>query len=131
MARIKTRLPKGGTLILLWIGGIILLGVVGWAIGWLVPGLFTPRETPTPTPMVRPIATRTATPAPTPVPTDAPPAPAGDDSPTVVSPEGTAEATTVTVIEPTLIAGENEAVQSGDGLFQVCRRHCPERWPPD
>jgi hypothetical protein len=35
------------------------------------------------------------------------------------------------VIEPTLIAEENEVVQSGDGLFQVCRRHCPERWPPD
>jgi hypothetical protein len=134
MSRIKTRLPKGGTLILLWIGGIILLGAVGWAIGWLVPGLFAPREMPTPTPLVRPVATRTATPVPTPVPTDISPTPAGDDSTTAVGPGDTVEptaATTVDVIGPTLIAEENEVVQSGDGLFQVCRRHCSERWPPD
>ena len=71
MARIKTRLPKGGTLILLWIGVIILLGAVGWAIGWMVPRVLAPRETPTPTQMARP----TATPTIVPVPTVAPAAP--------------------------------------------------------
>ncbi len=136
MARIKTRLPKGGTLILLWIGVIILLGLVGWGIGWLVPRVLAPRETPTPTPtqMARPTATSTMVD----VPTDIPTAPEATDippTPTAASPEGasepSSEPTAAPVIEPTLIAEENEVVQSGDGLFQVCRRHCPERWPPD
>jgi hypothetical protein len=137
MARIKTRLPRGGTLILLWIGVLVLLGVVGWGIGWLVPRMLAPRETPTPTRMAR----QTATPTMAIVPTDVPPTPAGDDSsageptPLVASPESAteppSEPTVVPVVEPTLIAEENEVVQSGDGLFQVCRRHCPERWPPD
>jgi hypothetical protein len=130
MARIKTRLPKGGTLILLWIGVILLLGLVGWGIGWLAPRVLAPRETPTPT------ATRTVAPVPTLAPTapeatEVPPTPVGDDSPTAASPDSAAEPTAAPVTEPTLIAEENEVVQSGDGLFQVCRRHCPERWPPD
>jgi hypothetical protein len=129
MARIKTRLPKGGTLILLWIGVILLLGAVGWGIGWLAPRVLAPREMPTPTQMVRP----TAAPTTAPVPTLAPTAPeATGVPPTAASLEGTTvEPTAAPVIEPTLIAEENEVVQSGDGLFQVCRRHCPERWPPD
>jgi len=136
MARIKTRLPKGGTLILLWIGVILLLGLVGWGIGWLVPRVLAPRETPTPTQMVRPTATPTIAPVSTLAPTayeatDVPPTPAGDDLPTATSPESAPEPTVAPVIEPTLIAEESEVVQSGDGLFQVCRRHCPERWPPD
>jgi hypothetical protein len=136
MARIKTRLPKGGTLILMWIGVIVLLGVVGWGLGWLAPRVLAPPETPTPTQMVRPTATSTIVPGPTLTPTapeatGVPQTPAGDDAPTAVGPENTAEPTTASVIEPTLIAEENELVQSGDGLFQVCRRHCPERWPPD
>ncbi|MBN1811955.1 MAG: hypothetical protein JXA14_08980 [Anaerolineae bacterium] len=140
MARIKTRLPKGGTLILLWIGVIVLLGAVGWGIGWLVPRVLAPRETPTPTQMARPTATRTMLPVPTLASTaleatDVPPTPAGDDVPTVASPdsasEPSAEPTAAPVTEPTLIAEESEVVRSGDGLFQVCRRHCPERWPPD
>lgn len=142
MARIKTRLPKGGTLILLWVGVILLLGLVGWGLGWLAPRVLAPRETPTPTQMARPTATSTTVPVPTLAPTvpeatDIPQTPAagdsptGDGSPADASPEGTAEPTAVPVIEPTLIAEENEVVQSGDGLFQVCRRHCPERWPPD
>ena len=24
-----------------------------------------------------------------------------------------------------------EIVQSGEGLYMICRRHCPGRWPPD
>jgi hypothetical protein len=136
MARIKTRLPKGGTLILLWVGVILLLGAVGWGIGWLVPRVLVPHETPTPTQMARPTATRTVAPVPTLAPTapeatEVPPTPVGDDSPTAASPDSAAEPTAAPVTEPTLIAEENEVVQSGDGLFQVCRRHCPERWPPD
>jgi hypothetical protein len=136
MARIKTRLPKGGTLILLWIGVIVLLGAVGWGIGWLAPRVLAPRETPTPTPtrMARPKATSEVAPEPTVAPaapeaTDISPTPTGDIPP--ASPEGPVTPTDAPVIEPTLIAEENEVVQSGDGLFQVCRRHCPERWPPD
>jgi hypothetical protein len=137
MARIKTRLPKGGTLILLWVGVILLLGLVGWGIGWLVPRVLAPRETPTPTPtqMARPTATPTVAPVPTLTPaapeaTGVLPTSTGDDSPSA-SPESAPEPTAAPVVEPTLIAEENEVVQSGDGLFQVCRRHCPERWPPD
>jgi hypothetical protein len=138
MARIKTRLPKGGTLILMWIGVILLLGLVGWGIGWLAQRVLAPRETPTPTPtqMARPTATSTTVDVPTDVPTvpeatDVLPTPVGDGSPADASPEVTLEPTGAPVVEPTLIAEENEVVQSGDGLFQVCRRHCPERWPPD
>jgi hypothetical protein len=140
MARIKTRLPKGGTLILMWIGVILLLGLVGWGIGWLVPRVLAPRETPTPTPtqMARPTATSTTVDVPTGIPT-VPEATDIPQTPTATGPEGVseptsesvAEPTAVPVVEPTLIAEENEVVQSGDGLFQVCRRHCPERWPPD
>jgi hypothetical protein len=136
MARIKTRLPKGGTLILLWVGVVVLLGLVGWGIGWLAPRVLAPRETPTPTQAARPTATRTVAPVPTVAPTvpeatDAPPTPAGDETPTAAGPDGTVEPTDASEVEPTLIAEDTEVVQSGDGLFQVCRRHCPERWPPD
>lgn len=139
MARIKTRLPKGGTLILLWVGVILLLGLVGWGIGWLAPRVLAPRETPTPTQAARPTATRTMVPVPTAAPTvpettDVPPTPASDDVP-AASPESESEPTVAPTgaseVEPTLIAEDSEVVQSGDGLFQVCRRHCSERWPPD
>jgi hypothetical protein len=38
----------------------------------------------------------------------------------------TAEAPSPTV---PVVAGEWETVQSGETLYQVCRRHCPHRWP--
>jgi hypothetical protein len=66
--------------------------------------------------------------------TDVPPTPASDDVP-AASPESESEPTVAPTgaseVEPTLIAEDSEVVQSGDGLFQVCRRHCSERWPPD
>jgi hypothetical protein len=137
MGRIKTRLPKLSTLILLWIGGIILLGLVGWGIGWTAQRLFTSKETPMSTETVKPLVTfppATATPMET--------IDGGVITPVIVatqavSPTVSAEGTDVPsavstdVPRPTLIEEENEVVQSGDGLFQVCRRHCPERWPPD
>lgn len=138
MARIKTRLPKGGTLILLWIGAILLLGAVGWGIGWLVPRVLAPGETPTSTPtqMARPTATPTMAPAPTlasttPEATGVPPTIASTESAADPATQPSAEPTVVPEVEPTPGAEESEVVQSGDGLFQVCRRHCPERWPPD
>lgn len=138
MGRIKTRLPKLGTLILLWIGGVILLGVVGWGIGWTAHRVFDARGTSTPTRTVRPAATHTpepvATVVPTGVPAVAPTVPGSTDVPptsTVASPDGTVQPAATLVPRPTLVEEENEVVQVGDGLLKVCRRHCPERWPPD
>ena len=131
MGRIRTRLPKRGTLILLWVGGLILLGVVGWGIGWTAHRLLDRREPP-PTP--RPTATYTPGPAATGVPTVTPTEPGAPDdalTPTVVGPDGTVQPTSTLLPKPTLIAEENEVVQAGDGMLKVCRRHCPERWPPD
>jgi hypothetical protein len=147
MGRIETRLPKGGTLILLWIGVIVLLGAVGWGIGWLAPRVLAPRETPTPTQAAGPTSAPTSAPttvSTAPQATAAPPTPAGDGAPVddsltggtlpAATPEG-AEPTSEPPLAPTTVpapaAGGSEVVQSGDGLFQVCRRHCPERWPPD
>jgi hypothetical protein len=58
--------------------------------------------------------------------TDAPPTPDGSED----VPQPSEEPTATPAVESTSVAGE-EVVQSGDGLFQVCRRHCSERWPPD
>jgi hypothetical protein len=140
MARIKTRLPKGGTLILLWVGVILLLGLVGWGIGWLAPRVLAPRETPTPTQAAMPTAAPTIVPVPTLAPTVPEatavlPTAASPDSAAEPSAEPSVEPTAAPAdtpeVEPTFVAEESAVVQSGDGLFQVCRRHCSERWPPD
>jgi len=63
----------------------------------------------------------------TPINTLLPPA----DAPTSATP---AQLPSPTLIPPATLpatAGEWENVQSGEGLYMVCRRHCTGRWPPD
>lgn len=128
MGRIRTRLPKGGTLILLWIGGLILLGAVGWGIGWTAHRVLDARE-PTPTATARPtiqpspIPTATA-PAPTGVRTDVSPGePTADqpaDAPALTS---TPLATSEFAPAPTL---RTYVVQPGDGgLAAIAGKVCP------
>jgi hypothetical protein len=128
MGRIRTRLPKGGTLILLWIGGVILLGAVGWGIGWTAHRLLDARE-PLPTETARPTV------RPSPVPTATLPAPT--DAPTGVSPgEPTADQPADTpVLTSTPLATSEFApaptqrtyvVQAGDGgLAAIAGKVCP------
>lgn len=124
MGRIRTRLPKGGTLILLWIGGVILLGAVGWGIGWTAHRLLDARE-PTPTatarPTVRPSPVPTATlPAPTDAPTGISPGEPTADQPALTS---TPLATDVFAPQPTQ---RTYVVQAGDGgLAKIAGKVCP------
>lgn len=132
MGRIKTRLPKGGTLILLWIGGVILLGAVGWGIGWTAHRLLDARE-PLPTETVRP----TLRPSPQPSPVATATAPPPTDVPTEVSPgEPTADQPADTpVLTSTPLATSEFApaptqrtyvVQAGDGgLAMIAGKVCP------
>ena len=59
---------------------------------------------------------------------------------TLLPPASAPTAAPVLLPSPTLVPlatpvpateGEWENVQSGDGLYMVCRRHCLARWPPD
>jgi hypothetical protein len=128
MARIRTRLPKGGTLILLWVGGVLLLGAVGWAIGWTAHRVLDVRATPTPTRTARPTATPTVAPAPTDLgATDIP------LTPTAASPGGTVQPTSTPLSVPTTVTpappATNEVraipVETGDrGVYDVIRRAC-------
>jgi hypothetical protein len=127
MSRIKTRLPKGGTLILLWIGGVILLGAVGWGIGWTAHRLLDAREPP-PTEMARPTlqpspVSTAAVPAPTDVPTDVSPGEptAGQPADTSVL-TSTPLATDASAPTPT---PRTYVVQAGDGgLAAIAGKVC-------
>lgn len=125
MGRIRTRLPKGGTLILLWIGGVILLGVVGWGIGWTAHRVLDARE-PTPTatarPTIQPSPVPTATaPAPTGVPTGVSLGEPTADQPVLTS---TPLATDEFAPQPTL---RTYVVQPGDGgLAAIAGKVCPD-----
>ncbi|MBN1976263.1 MAG: hypothetical protein JW918_02580 [Anaerolineae bacterium] len=129
MGRIKTRLPKGGTLILLWIGGVILLGAVGWGIGWTAHRLLDAREPPpteTARPTVQPSPAPTATvPAPTGVPTDVSPGePTADQPADTTALTSTPLATSEFALEPT---PRTYVVQAGDGgLAAIAGIVCPD-----
>jgi hypothetical protein len=107
----------------LW-GLLILLGAVAWVVGWGTRALFDNQNVTLP---------------------------AGPGEPTISLPEAITPLTSVPTISPTLAVGsptnnsvptstpaptltpspteEWETVQAGDGLYQVCRRHCLDRWP--
>ena len=109
-----------GLPIRLLVGGIILLIVVAWGIGWGARAVLNrPAEQAPTTTMeatTEPAAPPAASPAATAqaLPADTPPTSTPAPSPTP-SPAGLVE----------------EIVQPGEGLYMVCRRHCPTRWPPD
>ena len=97
----------------------ILLGVVAWVAGWaahklLFPPTLPSTGTPVPAmtqeqevveaPVLSPVATATRTPRPT---STLMPSPTLTPTPAVIT------------------------VQRGEGIYQVCRRHCPGLWPED
>ena len=118
--------------ILMLVVALVFLGALAWGVGWVAHSLMV-RPTTSPTPTAAPtlaVATATGVPA-TLVPTPMTVSP-------VAMPPVSTQAPTSTPM-PTLAptpTEEWETVQSGEGLYQVCRRHCPGRWldygvPPD
>jgi hypothetical protein len=105
---------------------VFVLFIVAVGLIWGVRMAFNTPDQPSPTTTVEaatplavpPTPTRQVLPtiSPTPPPSAPPatPTPMSQAVPTPV-PAGLAE----------------EIVQSGEGLYMVCRRHCPGRWPPD
>jgi hypothetical protein len=107
--------------ILIIVAVIIVLGAAAWSVGWAARRLVGPNAAPTPTAME--IATATEQSAPTAIPaTAAPstPSPVADDTP---------QATSTAMPVPTKPTEKLETVEAGEGLYQVCRRHCQGKWP--
>lgn len=121
MANFKSQSSNPKAQVALLVGTLILLGAVAWGIGWVAHGLFDQRTAP---------SASTAEPtveAPT-----LPPLTATSVRSTVPHPTSTLRPTSTPA--PTLAANptaEIEIVQHGEGVYQVCRRHCPGRWPDD
>jgi len=121
VANFKFQIPKPKAQIALLVGAFLLLAAVAWGIGWAAHGLLDRQTTPPAT---------TAEPA-----VGAPTSPAlaaTSVQPPAPHPTSTLRPTSTPV--PTLVVtptAEIEIVQHEEGLYQVCRRHCPERWPPD
>ncbi len=115
--------------VLILVVALVLLGALAWGVGWIAHSLVS---RPTPPPLAA-TATATATPAlavatATEVPATSAPAPT-PVSPAAVPPTSTPAPTSTPM--PTLTptpTEEWEIVQLGEGLYQVCRRHCPGRW---
>lgn len=99
---------------------LVLVGALAWGVGWVAHGTLDRQAVPSPTATVRPTATATSGSPPTIAPSPSP----------EVKPPGTLRPTSTPL--PTLTPAPTlawEVVQRGEGLYQVCRRHCPGRWP--
>jgi hypothetical protein len=133
---LKSKIPDPKSQILLLAGGVILLGIVAWGIGWGAHALLDhpaaqPSSTPMGTAAIQPAATSvpTARVLMTPSSSDLnnPPSPTAPLPPTYTpAPSPTLPSTPAPVEQE-----EWATVQAGEGLYMVCRRHCPARWPPD
>ncbi len=103
--------------LLIGLGLLILLSVIACAGGWIVHAFLARQAStppPKPTPMITPLAMiSTLNPSPTPL-----------DVPTTVTRSPTVTPRPTNTPEPEIIT-----VQRNEGLYQVCRRHCPGRWP--
>lgn len=120
MTNPRPQIPNSKSQIALWAGGLLLLGAVAWGIGWMAHGLFGRTDAPA-------AERATATSYPAALPTALSPVPPAA-APTSVPPTSTPAPALAPTPAP---ATEWEFVQPGEGLYQVCRRHCPGRWPPD
>ncbi len=101
---------------------IVLVGLI-----WGVRMAFKPDE-PSPTTTVTPNAPLVASPtAVTPV----LPAAISPTPPATVPPPATSTPMSQVVPTSVPVGQAEETVQSGEGLYMVCRRHCSGRWPPD
>ena len=131
--RPKHPIPISRSQAIVLVGVVLLLGAAAWGIGWGAHALLNRKATAVPTattaqPTASPAAATTPTvPAPTSV----------LSTPTVALPTSTPQPSSTPVPSPTPAPVEEVAtVRPGEGLYQVCRRHCPGRWavhavPPD
>ncbi len=115
-------MARRGLHIAMWIGGLALLGAMAWGVGWGAHALLD-RWGALPAGMAETTASPmiTATPV-------TPPAVASL-LPTVKPPTSTPYPTST--LMPTHTPVPRVIVQAGEGLYAVCRRHCPGRWPGD
>jgi len=119
---LKSQIPNLKSQIALLAGALLLLGAVAWGIGWAAHHLFDRWAVPPPTATVEPTVR-----APTPLLLTA-----TSIQPTVANPASTLRPTSTLVPTPVgTPTPEIEVVRSGEGIYQVCRRHCPGRWPDD
>jgi hypothetical protein len=101
-----------------------ILVIVSLGIGWGVRRASNSPDEQSPTTTVEAIATT--------VPAYATPAPLAPPTATPIAAAATSTPAPIPQPSPTTaVAGEWATVQSGEGLFMVCRRHCQGRWPPD
>ena len=113
---------------ILVVGGVlIVLGSLAWGMGWAARSLLTRQAMPLPTATVGTPAPPTATASPV------APTPAGSlPSPPVVHSTSTPQPTSTPMPTSTPAhASQPKIVKPGEGLYQVCRRHCPGRWSAD
>ncbi|OQA13638.1 MAG: hypothetical protein BWY63_03404 [Chloroflexi bacterium ADurb.Bin360] len=112
--------------IFLGVGILFVIGLLAIAGGWLARQWLAAPATISPTtPATAPAAglePQTATPMPSPTPTETPPGAELADPKTTSTPRPTS--TTLPSPTPTP-APEYETVRLGEGVLQVCRRHCP------
>jgi hypothetical protein len=131
MARIDFKPPPARKRLWMWlgvVGGIIVLMLVGWGIGWTGHRMLSGYREPASTVTVPPTATLTtmmpAIQPTTPPSTEAPPAPPTEEP----TPRSTSTPLPTDILVPTEATAGVTSVQAGEGLYQVCRRHCPGRW---
>jgi hypothetical protein len=115
--------------------GLIALGALAWGVGWVGHSLLDQGARPAPAARTQP----TPRPSPTPVPTTpvpdaeatagaspAPSRPRPTASPTLGGPLPTSTSAPTIAATPTVAY---ETIRTNDNLYEVCRRHCPGRWP--
>jgi hypothetical protein len=111
------------------VGGIIVLMLLGWGIGFTAHRMLTGYRRPAPTETESPAATLTTL-MPVVTPTAPPPTGVSTEPPTEEpTPVWTSTPLPTEVPTPTEAVVGSTTVQAGEGLYQVCRRHCPGRWP--
>ena len=111
----------------LWLGRLILLGAMAWGAGWMAHALLDTPTAPSSTTKVQPTNQPSVT---------TPPPPSPSLTPSVqTTPNPTAIPAPTATLNPTSmpspsVTDREEIVQQGEGLYAVCRRHCPDNnWP--
>lgn len=107
------------------VAAMILLGAMAWGIGRGARSLLERQAAPLPTQKASPTSPPKAKATPTHPPASRVPTAFLSTPPTSTLRPTSTPAPTVT---PTATPAW-ETVQAGEGLYQVCRRHCPGRWP--
>ncbi len=121
MTNSKFQIPSPQVQIVLWVGGLLLLGALAWGIGWTAHGLFdrlnaVTVETPEPT-AVPPTAASSPTVPPTSPSSATPTQP--PESTTAPAPATSTAAPTAEHNVETMIVGANDR-----GAYDIVRRAC-------